>query len=141
MRLGKWHRTLWLAALIAVGLSGVVWFALHDLAGREPDELQHVVLVAHGVTSFAALVAFGSVLPLHVRASWRQRRNLVSGTGIVLVFAILIVTALLLYYAGEQSQSWARLLHLLVGGVAVVGMPLHIVLGRRSRKRDCCSPL
>lgn len=131
MRLGKRHRALVLTALIAVGLSGMVWFVLHDLVGSEPDELLHEVLVAHGVASFATLLAFGSVLPLHSLAGWRQRRNLLSGAGVVCALAILAISALLLYYAGEEWRPWARLVHIVVGGMAVILVPLHIVLGRR----------
>ena len=136
MRLGTWHRSLVLLALITVGATGVIWFVLRDLAGFAPDELQHIVLVAHGVASFAVLIAFGSVLPLHSLGGWRQGRNRWSGLGVVSVLAILAVSALVLYYGDEAWQAWARLIHLVVGGVAVIVVPLHIVLGRRARSKS-----
>lgn len=135
MRLGPWHRWLLLASLIAVGVSGVLWFALHDLVGLAPGETLRALLVTHGVAAYAAAVAFGSVLPLHARAGCRQRRNRLSGLVSVGALALLIGSALLLYYGGEQTQAWARLVHLAVGFAAVIGVPVHVVLGWRARCR------
>jgi hypothetical protein len=57
-----------------------------------------------------------------------------SGVIVLSLFAALIATALLLYYAGgEETQAWSRLVHLIVGAVAIVGLPLHMVLGRSLR--------
>lgn len=134
MRLGKWHRHLVIATLALVAASGVLWFVLHDLMGRGPDEFLRDLLVAHGVTAYTSAIAFGSVLPLHVVAGWRQRRNLASGLVAVFTLALLIGSALLLYYGGEQAQAWARPVHIAVGFGALIGTPLHIVRGRRMRK-------
>jgi hypothetical protein len=131
MRLGKWHRRLVLATLILVGVSGLLWFVLRDLLGREPDEVLHTLLVVHGVTAFGAAIAFGSLLPLHVFVGCLQRRNLVTGLSLALIMTILIVSALLLYYGGEETRKWARLVHLWVGVPAFVALPLHMVIGRR----------
>jgi hypothetical protein len=134
MRLGSWHRRFVLAALIAVALSGVLRYVLHDLVGLDSGELPHDVLVVHGVASFAALIAFGSLLPIHLLVGWRQGRNRWSGAIVLALYTTLIATALLLYYAGgEETQAWSRLVHLVVGGVAIVGLPLHMILGRSLR--------
>lgn len=135
MRLGKWHRWFVIGALVLVSVSGVLWFVLHDVMDRAPDELLHELLVAHGVTAYASAIAFGSVLPVHVVAGWRYRRHLFSGLTVVLILTLLVVSALLLYYGGEQTQAWARLLHIATGFGAVLAAPLHIVLGRRARKQ------
>ncbi|SKA25186.1 hypothetical protein SAMN02745126_04501 [Enhydrobacter aerosaccus] len=135
MRLGKWHRQLVIAALGLVGVSGVLWFALHDVMDRAPDDLLHWLLVAHGVTAYLSAVAFGSLLPLHVVAGWRYRRHLISGFAAVVTLALLIGSALLLYYGGEETQAWARLVHIATGFGAVLAVPIHIVLGRRLRKQ------
>lgn len=135
MRLGKWHRWLVIATLVLVAISGVLWFVLHDVMGRAPDDFLHELLVAHGVTAYVSAVAFGSILPLHVVAGWRYRRHLVSGSAVVLTFALLIGSAVLLYYGGEVTQAWARLLHIAVGFGALLAAPIHIMLGRRLRKQ------
>lgn len=139
VRLGKWHRRFVLAALVVVASSGVLWFLLHDVMAREADEFLYQLLVAHGIAAYASAVAFGSVLPLHVMAGWRQGRNLASGLVVAITLALLIGSALLLYYGGEETQAWARLVHIAVGFGALAAAPLHIVLGRRMRKQAECT--
>jgi hypothetical protein len=131
MRLGKWHRWLVLAILILVAVSGLLWFVLHDVMDRGPDEVLHTLLVVHGVTAFGAAIAFGSLLPVHVFVGCRQGRNLVTGICLATVMVVLIVSALLLYYGGEETREWARLVHLWVGIPAILALPLHMVIGRR----------
>ena len=135
MRLGKWHRLLLLSTLFLVAASGLCWFVLHDLMEHEPDEWLHALLVVHGASSFGSAIAFGSLLPLHVPAGWRQRRNLVTGLTLGSAMAILIVSALVLYYGGEEARAWARLVHLWVGIPAILLAPLHMVLGRSRKSR------
>jgi hypothetical protein len=135
VRLGKWHRWLMIATLVLVAASGVLWFVLHDVMDRAPDELLQEILVAHGVTAYACAIAFGSILPLHVMAGWRYRRHLVSGFAVILTLTLLIGSALLLYYGGEETHAWARLVHIATGFGALLAAPIHIMLGRRLRKQ------
>lgn len=133
MRLGPWHRWLVIAALALVAASGVLWFVLRDGMDHSPDELLHELLVVHGVTAYASAVAFGSILPLHAMTGWRLRRHLMSGLAVALTLSLLIGSALLLYYGGEEIQAWARLVHIAVGFCALLAAPWHIVLGHRAR--------
>ncbi len=136
MRLGKWHRRLVLATLVVVGVSGILWFVLHDLMDREADALLHTLLMAHGITAYASAIAFGSILPLHAVAGYRQRRNLASGVVASVALVLLIGSALLLYYGSEETHAWARWVHIVAGFGGIVAAPLHIVLGRRLRKQS-----
>lgn len=136
VRLGEWHRRLLLATLIAVAASGVLWFVLRDLMAHEPGELLRNLLVVHGVASFASAIAFGSVLPLHVVAGCRQGRNRITGLVLAGAMIVLIVSALVVYYGGEEARAWARVLHLVVGFLAVIAVPLHMVVGRCRNVRE-----
>jgi drug/metabolite transporter (DMT)-like permease len=140
MRLGKWHRRLVLTALITVAVSGVLWFILHDMMERQSRELLHDLLVVHGAASFASAIALGSLLPWHVPVGYRQRRNLLSGLTLLLAVSVLLASALLLYYGGEESRADARLIHLVVGFAAIIIVPLHMVLGRRKSRMEWSSP-
>ena len=133
MRLGPWQQAAVYAALVIVGLSGLVWLALHDFVEEEPSELQRWSLVLHGVSAFAALIVFGSLLPLHVRSGWLRRRNIASGLSVTIVMTVLIVTALLLYYGGEEMREPVRWTHIGIGLVAVALFPMHVIFGHRSR--------
>lgn len=133
MRLGPWHRIATLAALALVALTGVLWFVLHDLIEDEPSRLAHMLLVLHGVSAYAALIVFGSLFPLHMRSGWLRRRNVASGASMLIAMAVLIVTALALYYGDEETRPAARWVHIGVGLAACVMIGLHMILGRTFR--------
>jgi len=133
MRLGPWQQAAVYAALVIVGLTGLVWFALHDFVEEEPSELQRWSLVLHGASAFAALIVFGSLLPLHVRSGWVRRRNIASGLSITVVMTVLIVTALLLYYGSEEMRAPVRWTHIGIGILAFALFPMHVIFGHRSR--------
>jgi hypothetical protein len=134
-RLGRWHVTAVVAALVATALTGILWFIRHDLMESEPDEVQRLLLAGHGVAAYAAVLVFGSVLALHVRAGWRSRRNVASGVGLAAVMTILTVTGLWLYYGSEESRDWGRWVHIGVGLLGLAAAPLHVALGWRLRRR------
>src|SRR5262249_17369894 len=133
MRLGSWQQAAVYAALVIVGLTGVVWFALHDFVEEEPSDLQRWSLILHGVSAFAALIVFGSLMPLHVRSGWLRRRNIASGASITIVMTVLIVTALLLYYGGEELRAPVRWTHIGIGILAFALFPMHVIFGHRPR--------
>ena len=133
MRLGSWQQTAVYATLVIVGLSGLVWFSLHDFVEEDPSDLQRWSLTLHGISAFAALIVFGSLMPLHVRSGWLRRRNIASGLSITVVMTVLIVTALLLYYGSEEMRTLVRWTHIGVGVLAFALFPTHVIFGHRSR--------
>lgn len=132
MRLGVWQRLMVYCSVGAVAASGLAWFILHDFSGDEISPALHALLVIHGVASFATLIAFGSLLPVHVRSGWLRGRNRATGTAMIAIFAVLIVTAVILYYGSEESHLWGRWLHIAVGLLCFGAVPLHVVRGERS---------
>lgn len=135
MRLGFWQKLAIFSTAAAVGCSGLLWFLLHDVFAVESDEMAditHLLLVVHGASSYALLVAVGSLLPVHVRGGWQRRRNLVTGLTVTGVMATLGVTALVLYYGGEEMRAPAKWLHLIFGFACFAVFPAHAFLGERS---------
>ena len=120
MSLGRWQRAMVFVTVAMVGLSGVLWFVLHDMLAEDWSESARILLTLHGVTSYALLVAIGSLLPLHVRAGWLRRRNLVTGILVTASMTVLSVTALVLYYGSEETQVVAKWVHLAVGGCCIL---------------------
>jgi hypothetical protein len=133
MRLGRWQQSAVYATLVIVALTGLVWLALHDVIEEEASDLQRWSLILHGISAFAALIVFGSLLPLHVRSGWLRQRNIASGLSITIVMAVLIGTALLLYYGGEEMRMPVRWLHIGVGILGFGVFPIHVIFGHRSR--------
>ena len=132
MRLGFWQKVAVYGITTTAGLSGLFRFILHDVAD-DPSDWSHLLLVLHGISAYALLVAIGSLLPLHVRAGWLRRRNLVTGLMLITAMAILGVTALMLYYGSEELQMPAKWLHLLVGFAGVILFPAHSLMRMTTR--------
>lgn len=133
-QLPGWQRWSAYLAMGACALSGLIWFLLRDVIEVPPNSRDRFVLVTHGISSFVVLMAFGSVLPTHVRAAWRARRNRWLGALSIALMATLAVTALGLYYGSEEWHDPTRWTHIIIGLAAVLGIPLHIVIGRRPRR-------
>ncbi|MEH2490860.1 hypothetical protein [Bradyrhizobium sp. AZCC 2230] len=133
MRLAFWQKTAVFFAVAAVGLSGLLWFVLHDIVAEDGSELTCFLLMLHGVASYALLVAVGSLLPLHIRAGWLRRRNIVTGILVTVIMAVLSVTALMLYYGSEETQAVAKWAHLAFGFGCLVLFPAHAFLRVRPR--------
>jgi hypothetical protein len=135
MRLGFWQKLSIFATAAAVGVSGLLWFLLHDILATESDEMAdiaHLLLVLHGASSYALLVAVGSLLPVHIRRGWQRRRNLMTGLSVTGAVTILGVTALVLYYGGEEMHAPAKWLHLIFGFLCFAIFPAHAFLGEKS---------
>ena len=136
MRLGFWQKFAIFSTVAAVGLSGLLWFVLHDVMSAEQDEMAdiaHMLLVLHGASSYALLVTVGSLLPVHVRTGWQRRRNLVTGLTVTGAIAILGATALVLYYGSEEMHAPAKWLHLIFGFACLALFPAHAFLRERSQ--------
>lgn len=135
IRLHPLHYRLLLAALLLVGITGVVWGILWDVLEREPDTLLRWLTQLHGAGAFLALLALGSLLTQHIRFGWSARRNRLSGSVLGGVAALIVLTGYGLYYAGEDLREWSKWIHLALGTLSLAALPLHIWLGRRTRQR------
>jgi hypothetical protein len=66
--------------------------------------------------------------------AWRARKNLVSGSIVATINAVLIVTAFGLYYLGSEAVwPWMSWIHIGAGFALASMLPLHILLGRRTK--------
>lgn len=78
------------------------------------------------------LLLLGALIPMHVLRIWRSGKNRVSGSVMVTLNAVLIVTAFGLYYLGSETvRPWMSWIHIAVGFFLISLFPVHIFLGRR----------
>jgi len=133
MRLGFRQKTAVFTTTAIVGLTGLLWFVLHDMIDDEPGEVLRLLLMMHGVSSYALLVVIGSLLPHHVWSGWAHRRNLVTGLAVTVMMATLALTGLVLYYGGEDLHHAAKWLHVIFGLGCFALFPAHAFLTARSR--------
>lgn len=133
MRLGFVQKSaVWTAAAV-VALSGVAWFVLHDLIDAEPGESERLLLMLHGISAYAVLIAFGSLLPSHVRWGWHRRRKRWTGGTTLAMLVSLAVTGLVLYYGGEPTREPARWIHIAIGIACMALFPVHALLAASIR--------
>jgi len=101
-------------ALLTCAISGLLEYWQTDWAvsfkplGRWP-------LVWHGVSGMALAISFGLLMQSHIRAAWRMKRHRISGSLMVGLLTLLIVSGLVLYYGGEGIHDANRELHVWLG--------------------------
>jgi hypothetical protein len=134
MRLGICQKLAVFATTALVGVTGLLWFVLHDIIDGEPGDATRVLLILHGISSYAILVVIGSLLPRHVRLGWVRRRNIVTGVTVTVMMAVLAVTGLALYYGDEDLHTPVRWLHVAFGLGGFALFPAHAFLAARSRR-------
>ena len=99
------------------------------------------MLIGHAVGSYVFLVVLGAMIPVHIPLGWHQRRNLASGITFVTICAFLGVTALALYYVGEDTlRGWTSSIHWVVGLVALPALLIHVVRRRALTPPPAKSP-
>ncbi|HEX5864584.1 MAG TPA: hypothetical protein VF014_10095 [Casimicrobiaceae bacterium] len=142
IRLGAAPRRALYATLLAAIASGVWWLIAHY--GRlwlpsPTDDLRRLAqegaaMKVHGAAAFAVLIALGAMSANHMRRGWSLARNRASGSVVIAVFGVLVVTGYALYYwVDDATRPPVSVLHWLLGlGLAPV-VTVHILAGRRSR--------
>ena len=139
MRISEGHRrwVYWSGA--ALFASGALWLLfhyflrLHGQFGDTPHPLETWWLRLHGACAMLTLLVVGSLLPIHVRRGWHQRKNLLAGS--VVAGVLLVLTAsgyALYYYGGEAARPAISALHWIVGLAAPLLLIWHVIRGRHS---------
>ena len=138
MRLNSRFRYAVYAAIAVLFLSGVGWFAAdwqkEGANGETWQQIAVYLLMLHGGGAMVTLLLLGALIPVHLLRSWRRGKNLVMGSVMVALNAVLIATAFGLYYLGSEAvRPWMSWVHLVIGALLPGLLALHIVLGRRQR--------
>ena len=129
MRLSARFQAVLYLVIAVLFITGAAWVAV-DRAVWPETATQ--LLRLHGGAAMAMLVLLGALLPLHVRIGWRRRRNRGSGALMVAANAILVATALGLYYAGSDAlRHWISELHVALGFALPLAVAGHVLRGRR----------
>lgn len=130
-RLPRWQKysTYWLASICA--LSGVGFYLIRELFIPLDPFSARDMLVTHGISAYCLMLAFGAVMPGHIRAAWNTHRNRISGGLVTAVMTLLLISGLGLYYGTEDIHESILWLHWVVGFALIPALPLHILIGRR----------
>src|SRR5215218_6225392 len=139
MRISHGHLRWVYASAITLFASGVLWLLFHYFVqvhgelGDRPHALEAWWLRLHGAAAMLMLAVLGSLLPIHMRRGWHQRKNLVPGISLSALALLLIISGYALYYFGsEETRPWISAFHWVLGLSAPLLLVWHIVSGRRT---------
>lgn len=142
IRLSARHKRALYTIVLGLWSSGALWLVFHYFMrvtgefGETAHPLENWWLRLHGLMAFAALVAIGSVLPVHARRAWQLDKNRRSGLAMKLYLLWLALTGYALYYfLSDANEAWLPLAHWIAGLALPLAGLLHVRLGRRRPAR------
>ena len=135
-RLGKmpgWQRSLVIVGMLTCSITGSLYLLGHQWQIERILFANHTVLASHGLSAMLATLAFGSVLPFHIKAGYQSGRKRLSGFSQLAFLAVLLISGGLLYYGPEEIRDSVINLHWVVGlaffaiflfhGIGKLGIP------------------
>jgi len=117
-RLGKmpgWQRSFVIYGMMACSITGMMYLLGHQFQIQRSILGSHSILAAHGIAAMLATLAIGSVLPFHIKAGYKSRKQLWSGFSQLGFLAVLLVSGGLLYYGPGEIREKVIDTHWIVG--------------------------
>ena len=106
--------------------------AAWPLPWRLPASARLGTAALHTAAAFALVFFCGALWVQHMRGGWHNRRQRVSGAAAGAVLFVLVVSALFIFYAGDDAwANAAALTHLTVGALLALLLPWHALRGKR----------
>src|SRR5205814_7393508 len=103
-------------------------------AGLTPCLSEPLLMKVHGAAAVVALIVIGGLLALHVPGGWAERRSRPSGSTMLAVCGLLILTGYLLYYAGnETAREVSSYVHLTLGLALPLLLGFHLIKPKGAR--------
>lgn len=136
-RLGKmpnWQRSLVIYGMLTCSITGLTYLAGHQFQIQRAILGTHSILAAHGIAAMLATLALGSVLPFHIKAGYKSKRQWWSGFSQLGFLAVLVISGALLYYGPEGIRDSVISTHWIVGTLFFTIFVFHAFSKLRSAK-------
>lgn len=130
-RMPAWQALCTHIIFLLCAISGVFYLLAHEFEIAPLAIENHSILIVHGVASYLFALLFGALIPVHIKSGWKTKRNRISGSLMIAVMALLLVSGLILYY-GVDTREAALWVHWVIGCALVLLFPAHYLLGRRA---------
>lgn len=99
--------------------------------------LRQSMTVVHAISGWFILLLIGAIWTIHMRNHWRRKENRQSGVDFTILWAVLVITALGIYYFGNPDLSYSSaVIHALLGGLMPLLLWLHRYQGKKSIKKS-----
>jgi hypothetical protein len=134
-KMPNWQRWFTITILCICSISGIAFLLGHEFHISRALMGNRNVLIIHGVSAAIALIAFGTVLPFHIKAGLKAKKNLISGISQLVLLIILVITAMLLYYGPEEVHEGSELTHWVLGLVFFAFFVFHAISRSISKQR------
>ncbi|QWD66607.1 hypothetical protein [Polynucleobacter sp. MWH-Aus1W21] len=137
-RLGKmpnWQRTFVIYGMMACSVTGILYLLGHQFQIQRATLGTHSILAAHGIAAMLATLALGSVLPFHIKAGYKSKKQWWSGFSQLAFLAALLISGALLYYGPEEIRDGVIDTHWIVGLLFFTIFILHAFSKLRSTKK------
>lgn len=129
--LPKWQSISSHIIFLICACSGILYLLGHEFEIMPFTIENHSILMAHGISAYLFVLLFGAVMPTHIKAAWKAKRNRISGSLMIAVMSLLLISGLFLYYADALREA-ALWVHWVIGGGLVLLFPFHFIAGRRA---------
>ena len=114
-KMPSWQRWFTIGALCTCSLSGIAFLLGHEFHISRSSLGDRTVLIMHGVSAAITLIAFGTVLPFHIKAGLKAKRSLISGISQLVLLIIMVITSMILYYGPEELHEGSEITHWVLG--------------------------
>lgn len=135
-RLGKmpsWQRSFVIYGMMTCSITGIIYLMGHQFQIQRSTLGTHSILAAHGIAAMLATIAFGSVLPFHIKAGYKSRKQLWSGFSQLGFLFALLITGGMLYYGPEEIRDGIISTHWIIGLLFAVIFLLHLTAIRKPK--------
>lgn len=133
-RLGKmpqWQRTFVIYGMAACSITGLMYLLGHQFQIQRSALGTHSILAAHGIAAILATLALGSVLPFHLKAGYKSKKQWWSGFSQLGFLAVLLISGALLYYGPEEIRDGVINIHWIVGLLFFFVFLLHTLIQKK----------
>jgi hypothetical protein len=128
----SWQRSFVIYGMLACSITGVMYLLGHQFQFQRSMLGTHSILAAHGVAAILATLAIGSVLPFHIKAGYKSRKQLWSGFSQLGILAALLISGALLYYGPGEIRDFVIDIHWMMGLLFLTIFILHAFSRLRS---------
>jgi len=117
-RLGKmpnWQRMFVICGMMTCSITGLIYLMGHQFHIQRSSLGSHHILAAHGIAAMLSTLALGSVLPFHIKAGYKSKKQWWSGFSQLVFLTVLLISGALLYYGPEEIRDGVIDTHWIVG--------------------------
>jgi hypothetical protein len=138
----RWFYVVLLITFVGIVLSGLFLLPTMltmrlewDMEWSLAHDWRTVSVILHSFFGWLITAHIGALASIHMRTGLRRRNNIVSGFGLLFLFVLMGLSAIGIYYLGDDVASRAAsVIHVVAALAAIVLFVWHHIRGDRYRR-------